>query len=209
MPSNEDMPKLAIFDLGNVVFNIDWEPMFMKWSSHSGVPASTLKERAKPDRTVERFECNEISNHDFHQHINTMMGINLSFEEFCEGWNAIFMEENIEICPIIPDLKKIMQVVAFSNTNEIHAAVWSERYAHILHHFDEIFISSRIGFRKPEHEGFRHVLKQRRVSASETIFFDDSEINIIGAEQLGIRGVLVDTPSKVRDVLLLMGIQGL
>ena len=206
MPKNDDKPKLAIFDLGNVIFNIDWEPMFEAWSLYSGVPAKMLKEKGKSDEKIEQFERNDISSEDFLRHINTMLGIELSHDEFCNGWNAIFMEANEEVCSLLPGLKNRMRLVAYTNTNEIHAAVWSERYADILQHFDEIFISSKIGLRKPEPEGFQHVLKQRGVAAYECVFFDDFEANIKGAEQLGIKAVLVDTPSKVRQALRQMGI---
>jgi epoxide hydrolase-like predicted phosphatase len=206
MSSKGENPKLAIFDLGNVVFNIDLNAMFETWSFYSGVAVDTLKERAKIDEKFEQFERNDITSLDFHRHINIMLDINLSYVEFCDGWNAIFKEANEEICTLLPILKPLMQVVAYSNTNEVHVPVWLERYANELQHFDEIFISSKIGLRKPEPEGFQHVLKQRGVAASECVFFDDLEPNITGAEQLGIKAVLVDSPSKVRYALRQMGI---
>ena len=202
-------PKLAIFDLGNVVFNIDWGPMFEAWSFYSGIPSSTLKERARTDERIEQFERNDITSADFHRHVNIMMGINLTYDEFCDGWNAIFGDANEDVCTLLPSLKKIMQVVAYTNTNEVHVAVWKQRYANALRNFDEIFISSTMGLRKPEPAGFRHVLNQRGVAACECVFFDDFESNIKGAEQLGIQAVLVDTPSKVRQALRQMGIESL
>ena len=35
--------SLAIFDLGNVVFRIDWQPMFNQWSELSGKKVEELK----------------------------------------------------------------------------------------------------------------------------------------------------------------------
>jgi FMN phosphatase YigB (HAD superfamily) len=206
MPTVYEVPKLAIFDLGNVVFKIDWGPMFEAWSFFSGVPAGTLKERALTDEKIEQFERNDITAADFHRHVNLMMGINLTYAEFCDGWNAIFKDANEEVCTLLPRLKNIMQVVAYTNTNEVHVGAWMQRYADALKHFDEIFISSSMGLRKPEPEGFWHVLNQRGVAACESVFFDDLEPNIKGAEQLGIHAVLVDTPSKVRQALQQMGI---
>lgn len=207
MSTYQNRPKLAIFDLGNVIFNIDWDPMFEAWSMYSGVSAKILKEKVKSDGKLEQFECNDISGPSFHTHMNEMLGIGLSYEEFCDGWNAIFMDTNEDICALLPSLKNLMQVVAFTNTNEIHAAAWSERYADVLKHFDDIFISSRIGFRKPEADGFHYVLNRRGVAPYESIFFDDLEPNIKGAEQIGIKAVLVDRPSKVRLALRQMGIE--
>lgn len=204
-----EKPKLAIFDLGNVVFNIHWDPMFEIWCAYSGVPISTLKERVKQDGKAEQFERNEISGKEFHRHVNTMLMIDLSYAEFCDGWNAIFAESNTDICTLLPKLKSIISVVAYTNTNELHATEWAKRYANDLKNFDEIFISSRIGFRKPEPAGFHYVLKQTGFEAREAVFFDDLDANIKGAEQLGIKAVLVDAPAKVGQALREMGFENL
>ncbi len=204
-----ERPKLAIFDLGNVVFNIDWDPMFEIWCTYSGVPVSTLKDRVKLDGKAEQFERNDISDKEFHLHVNTMLGIDLSYAEFCDGWNAIFADSNADVCALLPKLKSIMPVVAYTNTNELHVAEWAKRYAADLQNFDEIFISSRIGFRKPEPEGFHYVLKQAGFEAGEAVFFDDFDANIKGAEALGMKAVLVDTPAKVRQALKEMGFESL
>lgn len=55
--------------------------------------------------------------------------------------------------------------------------------------FDEIIVSSRVGFVKPSREIFVHTLNKLEVKPEETLFIDDSQANVHAAEALGIRGV--------------------
>lgn len=199
-------PKLAIFDLGNVVFGINWDLMYESWSRDSGVAVEALKNRGHCLAEIEQFERNAISGFDFHAAVNAFLGINLSYDQFYQGWNAIFAEAHAEVCSLLPHLSKKMQVVAYSNTNEIHAPVWAERYADELRHFDAIFRSSQMGIRKPDASGFLHVLEKRGVAPEESLFFDDLPGNVEAARRLGMTAVLVDSPSRVRESLERWGI---
>jgi len=199
-------PKLAIFDLGNVVFGIDWERMYACWSQASGVAVETLKSRGQCLKEIEQFERNAMSGVDFHLAVNAFLGISLSYAQFYQGWNAIFVEAHKEVCELLPRLNPLMQVVAYSNTNEVHAPVWAERYADVLQYFDVIYRSSQIGIRKPDPSGFLHVLQQHGVSPAESLFFDDLPDNVEAARQLGMTAVLVDSPARVRESLEQLGI---
>jgi len=200
-------PKLAIFDLGNVVFGINWEPMYESWSRDCGVAVEALKSLGQNCQAeLELFERNALSDREFHQAVNALLGVDLSFEQFAKGWNAIFEEAHGEVCDLLPHLGQRMQVVAYSNTNEIHAPVWSERYAGVLGHFDAIFRSSQIGIRKPDPLGFLHVLEQRGVAPEESLFFDDLPANVEAARRLGMTAVLVDEPARVRESLERLGL---
>jgi HAD superfamily hydrolase (TIGR01509 family) len=192
--NNEATPKLAILDLGNVVFQVDWQPMFEIWSEASGLSADTLQEQFRFDDNFEAFERGERGGASFHQQLCKVLGAEFSYQDFVRGWNAIYqdafngIEENLEI------LKDKMRLVAFTNTNEVHCLVWPERYRDTLSHFDHLFISSKMGVRKPEAEGFKRILDHCRVSPSEVVFFDDFAPNIEAARALGIRSYLVDSP---------------
>lgn len=192
-------PKLAIFDLGNVLFGVNWELVFKYWSKASGIPVEVIKERFSLDETHDRFERKEITAGEFHQHVNSLIGADLSFEDFCNGWNEIYEDVNKEVCDLLPRLKSEMKVVAFTNTNPIHSTVWPKRYATELKHFDSIFVSSEIGLRKPDHAGFQFVLEKMEIAPEESIFFDDLKSNVDAAIELGIQGVVVDRPSRVKE----------
>lgn len=59
--------------------------------------------------------------------------------------------------------------------------------------FDHIFVSSRIGYAKPEAEIFYAALKHYEIMPEESLHVGDSEINDrLGARNAGLRGILVD-----------------
>ncbi len=49
-----------MFDLGGVVFGIDFESACSHWATHAGVPAETIKSRFRVDDWYERHERGEI-----------------------------------------------------------------------------------------------------------------------------------------------------
>ena len=52
--------------------------------------------------------------------------------------------------------------------------------------FDEIIISCEVRMIKPDPAIYRYALQQLGTAPQETIFFDDREVNITGAQALGI-----------------------
>lgn len=55
--------------------------------------------------------------------------------------------------------------------------------------FNEIVISSEVGFIKPSREIFEHVLDKLGVKPSEAIFIDDNPANVASASALGIHAI--------------------
>lgn len=68
--------------------------------------------------------------------------------------------------------------------------------------FDGLVFSGPLGIIKPSREIFRHVMDTYGLKEEDCIFIDDSEKNIRGAENAGIRGYLFDGDvRKLRDTL--------
>lgn len=55
--------------------------------------------------------------------------------------------------------------------------------------FDEIFVSSEIGHKKPDKEAYFAVLNHFRVKPSETVFVAHDEDELVGAKKLGIKTI--------------------
>ena len=189
--------KLAIFDLGNVLFRIDWDQMFNSWSRDSGVASDILKDKFLYDNSFDDFERGDISGEVFAKKVNELLSINLTYDEFVNGWNAIYGEVVSDVVTTLNRLSGKIRLVAYTNTNSIHNEKWPIKYAENLKLFERIFVSSDIGHRKPERAGYEYVLEACGVEAEESIFFDDREDNIEGAKDVGINAILVDSDSVV------------
>lgn len=64
-----------------------------------------------------------------------------------------------------------------------------------------MFVSGELGTIKPSAEIFEHVMKELGVSAAETVFIDNKENNVRGAEALGIAGHVFTTAADLRAYL--------
>ncbi|MBI5381250.1 MAG: HAD-IA family hydrolase [Opitutae bacterium] len=199
-------PQLVIFDLGNVVFRLDWQPLLAIWSAASGVPAARVAERLRGFDALDEFDRGQVSPADFHRRFCVWLGADFSYADFERGWNAIYDAPMPGIGEMLAKLRTRARVVGFTNTNIVHCRVWPELYRAELAHFERIFVSCEMGLRKPEPESYAQVLGQCGVTAAEAAFFDDTRENVAAAQALGIRSVLVDSPEAVTAGLAQFGL---
>jgi putative hydrolase of the HAD superfamily len=195
------MLKLAIFDLANVFFVAHFDRAYAAWAQAAGDDDARLARTWAMDDVFARFERGEITPEQYYEHFRRLMDIDISFDQFVEGWCTIFGDVAMEVVDAMQRLQRSMPVVALTNTNIIHQAVWRRQYAEALQHFDAVYASHEIGLRKPEPQSFTHVLAQHDTTATETIFFDDTHINVVAAWELGIHSVLVTEPASVPEAL--------
>ena len=93
----------------------------------------------------------------------------------------------------------------FSNTNELH---WNEQHdADKLNGlFDAVFLSHEMGLVKPDREAFEHVVSKLGCAAREILFLDDNQINVDGAQEVGLDAHRVAGVPEARRVLAERGL---
>ena len=196
--------EALLFDLGGVVFDIDFNRAFEHWADSAGVPVETLGRLHGIDHWYERHERGEIDGAQYFDALGESLGITLSHEQFVDGWNAIFKEEFSATVDLLRRLSPRIPVYAFSNTNAIHKRFWERRYAGALSAFARVFVSCDLGSRKPEAEAFRRVSAAMGVEPDRVLFFDDTRENVDGARRVGMRAIHVrgfeDIRANVADL---------
>ncbi len=73
--------------------------------------------------------------------------------------------------------------------------------------FHGIVVSYEEGFIKPEREIYQVLLERYSLLANETLFIDDRLVNIRGAREMGIEGILYEGPERLRGALRERGLQ--
>ena len=189
--------EALLFDLGNVVFEIDFNRAFARWAHHASCDAAILRERFSHDAAYRRHEIGAIGHEEYFDSLRASLQIDISNAQFLDGWNAIFLDEVPGISLALAQAAARMPVYAFSNSNAAHEACWSDRYGGTFAHFRKIFVSSTIGLRKPDAAAFQHVVDEIGVPAERIIFFDDSLSNVEGARACGLQAVHVPEPAMV------------
>jgi len=193
--------EALIFDLGKVVFDLSFDKVFQFWASASGQKAETLKGKFQFNEFFDEFEKGEISDATFRAEISQHLSLKLSHNVFDEGWCSLYLDVYEGINELLSGLKKQYKLVALTNTNSIHAQTWKTKYRESLGHFDKVFCSHELRTRKPERRAYQSVLDYLQIKPQRTIFLDDSPINIVGAAQLGIQTILVESQQQMRTDL--------
>ncbi|WP_194208532.1 glucose-1-phosphatase [Superficieibacter sp. 1612_C1] len=191
---------LYIFDLGNVIVDIDFNRVLGAWSDFSRVPLATLKQNFTMGEAFHQHERGEITDEVFAQALCQEMNMPLSYEQFSHGWQAVFVALRPEVIAIMHKLRgQGHRVVVLSNTNRLHTTFWPEEYPEIRSAADHIYLSQDLGMRKPEARIYQQVLQAEGFSAEDAVFFDDNADNIEGAKLLGITSILVTGKETIPD----------
>lgn len=195
-----------LFDIGNVVLDIDFNRVLRIWAAHAGREPADLAPHFKVNDIYRHHETGKIEDAVFFENLRQSLGIAISDAQFLEGWNALFSGEIKGISALLSRAGARMPLYAFSNTNRPHVAHFSAAYPDVLGHFTEIYLSSSIGLRKPDAAAFRHVANAIGAPASRIVFFDDSAENIAGARAYGLTAVHVRSIDDVTAALAALGI---
>jgi putative hydrolase of the HAD superfamily len=199
----DDAPAIdaAVFDLGGVVLDIAMANVPVRWAELAGLDAAALTDRLMTDTHYRRLERGEMSLGEYHQHICRLLGVTLTFEQFHDGWNAIYDGVIPGMETLLRSIRPHVRLIALTNTNAGHADVWKPRYAGLMDVFERIFCSHELGARKPEPASFQAVLDYLALPADRTGFFDDREDNVQAAWAMGMRGVVFRTVDDARRAL--------
>ncbi|BDH43974.1 phosphatase [Salmonella enterica subsp. enterica serovar Choleraesuis] len=191
---------LYIFDLGNVIVDIDFSRVLGVWSDLSRVPLATLKKRFVMGEAFHQHERGEIDDETFAKAMCEQLDLPLSFEQFSAGWQAVFVELRPEVIATMHRLREQgHRVVVLSNTNRLHTQYWPDRYPEVQDAADRIYLSQEMGMRKPEAGIYQRVLAEQGVAPQDAVFFDDNADNIAGAEACGITSVHVVDKKTIPD----------
>ncbi|OTA15585.1 2-haloalkanoic acid dehalogenase [Xenorhabdus vietnamensis] len=191
---------LYIFDIGNVIIDIDFRRVLAVWSNLSGTPLATLTSKFLLGEAFEKYECGQISDTEFAERMCDEMEVSLSFEQFVEGWNAIFIDARQEVIELMNELRaQGHRVVVLSNTNRLHFEYWSLHYPEIKASTDFFYLSQDLGMRKPNLDIFNYVLAAEGITAAQAIFFDDIAENVEAAEKSGINAIHVTDRRVIPD----------
>jgi epoxide hydrolase-like predicted phosphatase len=116
-----------------------------------------------------------------------------------EEMNELF-KVNSEMINLIESLKKSYRVTLLSNFPHEWMTYLLKKYD-LRKHFEVLVISSEHRVIKPEPEIFNLMLDNLKLRPEETVFIDDREVNIKGAEAVGMKGIVYSTDEKLRKDL--------
>lgn len=190
------MIRNLIFDFGNVLFDLDLDRIPQNFSRLLGHQYPVAMERLHRHRIFEMYETGGLSTSDFVETLRHCTTPPLSEAQVVEVWNSIFLEMPRRRFEMLLQLRQRYKLFLLSNINDLHER-WIADYMAREHHvsnfeatyFDGVYYSHLIRLRKPDRDIYEYVLADAELVPEECIFFDDLEINVEAARQVGIRGI--------------------
>lgn len=189
--------KNIIFDLGNVIINIDGDRTV---NAMKELGFKDFQESYTLLRQSDLFNWLEkglISPEKFHTDLKTHFNNDVSSAMIDDAWNAMLLDFPKKRIELIQELKSKYRLFLLSNTNIIHYRKYNNdlinRFGFGLSSlFEKAYYSFDLGMRKPDMEIFEYVIKDSNLKPIETLFIDDSAENIDTANQLGLKTLWID-----------------
>jgi epoxide hydrolase-like predicted phosphatase len=145
-----------------------------------------------------RSDYGELSKSDFYKEVAALA--NVPVDVMIKGVEAEIVI-NASLVDYVKSLKRAgYRTACLSNgTHEWTLAVINDHGLGKL--FDEVILSGDLGIVKPNAEIYNYALDKLSVSASESIFVDDRKINVVAAEECGIRSLIFENTETFKTNL--------
>jgi len=196
-----------IFDLGGVL--IDWNPRYVYRKIFK---TEEEVEWFLENVTTPEWNENQDAGYPLHKATQELIAKHPEWEPEIKAyygrWLEMLGDALHETVEILLRLKKTGKYKLYALTN------WSaETFPHALERFeffklfDGVVVSGQEKLRKPSAEFYKILLDRYTLDPEKTIFIDDSQRNIKGAEVLGITGIQFHNPSQLKGELQKFGIE--
>ncbi len=195
-----------IFDLGGVILNLSVESTLRQLAQVTGIPLEKIMESYGSRNEFLLYEKGLIGDVEFRSALRNIYSFDGTDTMIDTCWNAMLLDIPARRIELLKTLKEKYRTFLLSNTNAIHVKCFSANLQteHGLDSLDDLFekvyYSHTLQMRKPDPEIYEHVLRENGLVASETLFLDDNQKNIEGAQSLGIRTHWVKNPEELHSL---------
>jgi putative hydrolase of the HAD superfamily len=185
------MLENILFDLGGVLLNIDAGKTRSEFARLGWQEENWKGINGDGHLLFENLEIGLDTPARFRDEVRKILPSNPSDSEIDYAWNAMLIDFPPEIVDYLIQLKSSYRLYLLSNTNELHLQRFGKIFRQSFGYpismlFEKCYYSHEIGFRKPDPEAFRVVLKDASLDPGKTLFVDDLKINTETAESLGM-----------------------
>ena len=201
--------KNIIFDLGNVLIDIDYDKTIDAFEQLGFKNFKSTYSPYKMDALFENVETGRISEEEFYNSIKSLSKNPLSTAQIKNAWNALLLSFRTESLAFLKQLAPKYNLYLLSNTNSIHLTAFDEIFLRdtgeisLDSYFIKAYYSNLIGLRKPDEEVYAFVLNDAGIIATETLFIDDLANNIEGAKSLGIHTHLLLPHERIEQLQII------
>ena len=185
--------KNLIFDLGNVLYDIDFKKMNAAFESIGIKGIDTHFTLHKSHQLFLDLEMGFVNEQEFFDGFRILANLPLTNEQIIYAWNALLVGFRKNSIQWVKDNNQLFNTFLYSNTNQIHCDHFLPQFEKEVanYPFESLFktpyYSHKMWQRKPDPKSFIYLLEKEGLTAEETLFIDDNEPNIIAAASVGLK----------------------
>lgn len=197
-----------IFDLGAVLYEINFEAMFHAFDALlGGGQIDRIHAAVSTHPAWKAFERGELEPDAFRNAIREHFEIPASDEAIDAAWNSLLVGPITGRASLLTELSQRHELILLSNTNAIHYAHLLPQCADLFLPFRRQFLSFEMGLRKPDPSIYRVVLETMNWEGKDCLFFDDSLENVKAAQAFGLPAVQVEAKGNpgLEEMLIKLG----
>lgn len=203
--------KWIIFDLGNVVIDIDLYRPIIYMEEKSGLTKDyiysvfrdefhSLENNDRPQSISELFQQGKMTTEQFIDRAHEGLKGRLTPEEIKQSIMLVLKTERSDTLELITELAKHYQIGCYSNTHALH---WDSTLVNLksFAYFQEKMASHLTGLAKPLDSAYQHIIQRLQVAPEEILFVDDMPINVMAAQRNGLHAVVFTSANDVRNYM--------
>lgn len=200
------MIKNIIFDFGGVLFNINYNHTIEAFKKIGLTHFENIFSQFEASEIAQDVETGKITAEQFYTAIQSAIGKPIAEETILNAWNAMLLSFRKESLEYLKTLSKKYNLYLLSNTNQIHYDAFIKMlheetdYESLESFFTMAYYSHIIHLRKPNIDIYEFVLKDANIKAEETLFIDDTSINLTAAGKLGIKTYLLLPNERIENL---------
>jgi len=189
----------VILDFGGVLYDIDYDAPPRAFAALGDPDFASLYHQASQSSWFDDLETGTLDRDTFYGHLRARCAPGTTVEEVHAAWCCILTGMPAERAELVMHLGARTRLFLLSNTNAIHARVFEEDLRTTLPDaeafwasFEAAHYSQDLGLKKPHPETFLHVCQRHGLAPERTLFLDDSEQHVRGADQAGLHAHHLD-----------------
>lgn len=201
--------KHIILDLGGVLLDIDYqrtEDAFVQLGMKDFAQHYT---QAAQSNFFSDFETGKMAEEQFISGLSEWIPGTVKADDIVAAWNAMLLDFPLRRLQILQQLQLHYDIVLLSNTNSIHERAFNQMlrercgFNTLAVFVDKVFYSHHIGMRKPDVATFEYVLNYTGFDPAHTLFVDDSQQHIEGAQSAGIQTIWLEKGMTIEEHIFL------
>ncbi len=147
-----------------------------------------------------RLDLGEESETEFYDRIIHEQGLKINALHVFKRYFFDLFTLNDELIDYLRKSRPQLKTAICSNFSVLLRPLLEKKWK-IIDVFDVLVISSEVKLLKPDPRIYQLTLARLQVKPEEAIFIDDTEKNVVGAQALGIHGIIFkDTQATIREI---------